>query len=456
MVSKKNIYKFYFFFLFVHLFLWTLIPSLTNVNLPLDTIEALAWGSNLSWGFNKHPPFSAFAVEFFYKIFGNQDWAYYLLSQLFVISAFIAVFNFAKDFFKSDYLAFLSVLLLESIFYYNYTSPEFNVNISQLPFWAFSVFFTWRCIKYDKYLDYIFLGVTLGLGILSKYIFLYLVLGIKLLFLYLLIKKKIKSYSFLIIGPLVLLIILPHIFWLFDNNFITLSYGIERTGGAGNLMDHLIFPITFILKQLIMLLPFFIMTFFLINKFKINKIVLDQKLIFLLFTFLAPLLFILLTSMIMGAKLRTMWMTPFYLLAGVVIIQIFRKNINLNKLKKFYIIFVFFFLISPGTYTLISLKNDFKRTDYPGKEIARLVQNRWDDNFINEIKIVIGDEWFAGNLSYHLDSRPKWILELKDDSKNLSKDEGVIYTGNPKILKNICPGVFGSIKPVGYCMIGVK
>ena len=23
-----------------------------------------------------------------------------------------------------------------------------------------------------------------------------------------------------------------------------------------------------------------------------------------------------------------------------------------------------------------------KRTDYPGKEIARLVQNKWDDNFV--------------------------------------------------------------------------
>ena len=63
--------------------MWTLIPSFSNINLPLDTIEALAWGSNLDWGFTKHPPFSAFAVEFFYKIFGNQDWAYYLLSQFF-------------------------------------------------------------------------------------------------------------------------------------------------------------------------------------------------------------------------------------------------------------------------------------------------------------------------------------------------------------------------------------
>ena len=28
--------------------------------------------------------------------------------------------------------------------------------------------------------------------------------------------------------------------------------------------------------------------------------------------------------------------------------------------------------------------------------------------------------------------------------------------GDPKILKEICPGVFGTIKPVGYCMIGKR
>ena len=54
-----------------HLIIWTAIPVLTNNNLPLDTIEALAWGSNLDWGFNKHPPMSAFAVEIFYQIFDH-------------------------------------------------------------------------------------------------------------------------------------------------------------------------------------------------------------------------------------------------------------------------------------------------------------------------------------------------------------------------------------------------
>jgi hypothetical protein len=75
-----------------HLFVWTLVPAITNNNLPLDTIEALAWGSNLDWGFDKHPPASAFFVEFFYQIFGSQDWVYYFLSQIFVTIAFFVVF----------------------------------------------------------------------------------------------------------------------------------------------------------------------------------------------------------------------------------------------------------------------------------------------------------------------------------------------------------------------------
>jgi len=90
------------------------------------------------------------------------------------------------------------------------------------------------------------------------------------------------------------------------------------------------------------------------------------------------------------------------------------------------------------------------------KEIARLVQNKWDNNFVNEIKIVIGDEWSAGNLSYHLYSRPIWFNDLENEISNITEDQGVIYTGNPKILKKICPGVFGSINPVGYCMIGKR
>ena len=53
----------------------------------------------------------------------------------------------------------------------------------------------------------------------------------------------------------------------------------------------------------------------------------------------------LLTSMIMGAKIRTMWMTPFYLFAGTLIIYIFKSQINLNKLKNFTAVYLYFYFL---------------------------------------------------------------------------------------------------------------
>ena len=445
-----------FIFLSTHLIIWTFIPSIVNNNLPLDTIEALAWGSDLDWGFNKHPPMSAFAVELFYQIFRNQDWCYYLLSQIFVIFSFFIVFKLADQLLENKNYALLSVLLLEGIFFYNFTTPEFNVNVCQLPFWSLSVFYTWKSIQQNKIKDYILLGLFFSLGFLSKYLFIYLILAITILFIYLIFKeKKIRLKSFVII-PIFLLLLLPHFIWLIDNNYITVIYGLNRAQGETNLLNHLTHPALFLGKQLGILSLFFLMCFFLISKFKTNINFKDQKLIFLLFINFIPIFLMFLTSAIMGVKIRTMWMSPFYLFIGVLLVYVFNKNINLKKIKRFIIIVIFFFILSPITYATISIIKDNKRTDFPGPEIAYLVQSKWNQNFSNEISIIVGDEWFGGNLSYHLASRPKWYNSLKDNATSAKNTGGVIYVGNPKILKKICPGVFGEIKPAGYCMIGMR
>jgi len=122
-----------------------------------------------------------------------------------------------------------------------------------------------------------------------------------------------------------------------------------------------------------------------------------------------------LTSMIMGVKIRTMWMTPFYLFFGVLVIYIFQSQINLNKLKGFATVFVILFIFSPFAYAYVSITQTDKRTDYPGKIIAKEIQNHWDKKEFNlPINVVIGNEWAAGNLSYHLKSRPVWEGNLKN------------------------------------------
>ncbi len=457
MINKKNTSKIYILFIISHLIIWTAVPTFTNINLPLDTIEALAWGSNLEWGFNKHPPFSAFAVELFFYLFGSNDWAYYLLSQIFLLVAFIYVWKLSNKIFNDKVLSLLSVLILESIFFYNYTTPEFNVNVSQIPFWALSVYYFWKCVDKNKIIDWVLLGIFSALGFLSKYLFIYILFSLFLYFIKFKLNNKKLFYNYLISILVTLLILTPHFYWLYLNDFITIKYGLNRSGlDEFLLIDHALNPLLFLIKQFLILIPFFLMIFILSNKIKFKPRINNNKTKFLIYINLIPIILIFLTSTVTGAEIRTMWMTPFYLFFGVLFIDIIKKNIKRQNLKNFSFFFVIFFLLSPFIYSLISYYDDTKRTDYQGKEIARLVQNKWDKHFSNEIKIVVGDEWSAGNLSYHLISRPIWTNDLQDKSYEISEEQGVIYTGNPRILKKICPGVFGTIKPVGYCMIGKR
>ncbi len=411
--NKKKILNLFYIFITIHLVLWTVVPSLVNPNLPLDTIEALAWGSNLDWGFNKHPPLSAFSTELIYKIFGPQDWAFYLLSQIFVIISFYFVFKLSNEILKNLKLSFISVLLLEGIYFYNFTTPEFNVNICQLPFWSITVYFTWKIFnkKQPDLFDLILLGIFTAGGFLSKYLFLYLLISIDLLFIYLIffLKDRKFQFSYLISFEVFLILLIPHIIWLVNNDFITIFYGLARTGAVeSQIISHFIKPIIFIFKQFIILIPFFILCYLLIDKFKIKFNLKDKKLVFLVFVTLIPILLMFITSFISGSKIRTMWMTPFYLFIGLFLIYIFKNYISLKKINSFILGFCIIFSLSPFLYAFVSLSKDNKRTDYPGKYIAEKVQIEWDENFDEAIQFVIGDEWKAGNLSYHLKSRPKW------------------------------------------------
>ena len=457
--AKIDINKILTIFLLSHFAIWVLIPTISNDNLPLDTIEALAWGSNLDWGFNKHPPLSAFAIKVFYQIFGNQDWAYYFLSQLFVVSTFFIIFKFSEDFFKNKIHCLISILLLEGIFFYNFTTPEFNVNVCQLPFWALTVYYCWKGLKQNDITSWLLFGLFAGLGILSKYLFVYLLIALDVFFIYLIIKRKFNFKCFVSLISF-FIVLLPHLIWLIDNNYITVTYALHRTGieDSNFFISHISFPSIFLGKQIGILIPFFVMFFFIISKLKTKINFKDKKLIFLIVINIAPIVLIFLTSLFMGVEIRTMWMTPFYLFMGVLLVYIFQKKIILKKFKYFISIFLILFISSPIIYFYISITQTNKRTDYAGKEISQIVQKKWDSNFVNKIGVVGGDEWHGGNLSYHLKDRPIWdnIFENTQISSLKNSEDGFILIGDSATLLKICKGIFVEVKTQGVCMIGKK
>jgi len=437
MFKKKNISNLFYLFLIAHLFVWTLIPSITNNNLPLDTIEALAWGSNLDWGYNKHPPVSAFFVEFFYFFFGSNDIAYYFLSQIFVISAFYIVWIFSNEFFQNKTLSFFSVLILEGIYFYNFTTPEFNVNVCQLPFWALTVYLSWKLYmkKDTNTVILILLGVTAAIGFLTKYLFAYLLLSVVMIFAYEFFITKTRKIDFKHYLPIEIFFVLlvPHLIWLFQNDFTTIKYAFNRAGLVDySFLNHLKFPIIFLMKQIGILIPFFVLCYFIIKKIKIRFDIKDKKKYFILLINFLPIVLMFVTSVVTGSKIRTMWMTPFYLFFGVLILSMFDIKDDEQTFKEFFKPFLILFLLSPITYGLVSLINENKRTDYMGKVEANKVLQVWQKDFTESINVVLGDEWYAGNISYHMEGRPVWLGEI--NQKNVDLLNAYICT------KKVCVG----------------
>lgn len=430
MIQPGKEKKIFYLLCLYHLIIWTIVPYYSNKNLPLDVIEALAWGQNFDLGYNKHPPLSAWIPGLLFKIFGNKDWIYYLLSQVFIVISFIFLWKLSSFFLKKNYQILLSVLTIEGIAFFTFETPQFNVNICQIPLWIGTVYFFFKSIRKNKITDWIFLGVFSALGFLTKYIFAYLLIS---LFFYLvfifLIKKKINFNSLYALLTF-FLITLPHFQWLIQNDFTTIYYAVKRGGlNEFNIYNHLLNPIKFLASQIAISLPFLLLGYFLIKKIKIKLPFNNEKFIFLIFSFILPFFLILITSIISGSRIRTMWMIPFYSLIGVFFIFLYQDQINLKKLKKFYIILIIFLVISPTLYSLRSIYKD-SRTGYEGKKIALQIEKEWKTISKEKISHVGFSEWYAGNLSYQLSNRPKVFLE---ENNNFYKKPAVI------IAKDIGP-----------------
>ena len=74
---------------------------------------------------------------------------------------------------------------------------------------------------------------------------------------------------------------------------------------------------------------------------------------------------------------------------------------------------------------------------------------------------VVGDEWHAGNLSYHLKSRPKWYnnFENQEVTYLINHGGGIILVGDDDILpkeKCITGSYYVSSDYKNVCTIGMK
>ena len=70
------------------------------------------------------------------------------------------------------------------------------------------------------------------------------------------LKERKFDFKYLISIEVFFILLVPHLVWLFNNDFITIKYAFSRAGVEEvNYINHLKFPIIFLMKQILILLP---------------------------------------------------------------------------------------------------------------------------------------------------------------------------------------------------------
>ncbi len=434
MRQKDNNYSLYFYlFAVLHCLCWILLPLILRNNLHLDTIEAISWGQEWQLGYSKHPPLSAWFIESLIIIFGKKIFVGYLASQICVVLSFIAIWRLAKLFLELPQ-ALMSVMILEGVYYYNFTSVEYNTNVLMLAIWSWSILYSWKACTKNHYKDWIKLGILLGLGVIDKY---YAAILCATIFLMIIFesdfRKNLKTFKPYLTPIFFIAIIAPHLIWLDKNDYITFSYIASRSSSDAQFYHHLFYPLSFLLTQILSNLGALIIFFATFRNLKKPNISKDPKARFLIFMIFVPFILTIAPSLITGSKIKDMWGTSLWGLSGICLFYFFKPILNQQLINRFLKIFAFIVTLAILVYasSILLAKHD-KRDSFNGKLAATKVNEKWLKYNHSPLKIVAGDIWLASNISFFSNQNISVFIDLDQkispwiSYQELEKNGGVI------------------------------
>jgi len=398
--------RYVFSFLGAHVLIWTVLPTLTQPNLPLDVIEGLAWGQEWQWGYYKHPPLWPWLLELVRTLAGRASWAFYLLSQLAVAFAIYSVWRLGRRMFDPT-TALLGAVLLEGILFYNYKTPEFNANVAQYPFWGLLALFAHRALREGGTTDWLASGAFAACAILVKYSSL-LLLGFILAFA---IGVPQSRRRFRTAGPwlamgMCLLLLAPHLLWLAESGWLPLKYLSTRGTGEGGGVD-LLQPLRVLAAATVAALPMLALAAVLAYTAKsagrrplLAADRFDRR--YLLVIALGPLLCTACIALLPDVRVRTMWVSPMLLWAGLVVVATLPAPVSKPPWRVIAILMTLpaILLLTANSFAP-TVKGEPKRIHFPGQQLAEVLERRWQRETQTALRYVLGNEWLAGNIAFH-------------------------------------------------------
>ena len=399
------LYKWRPFFVFLCLYFtaWSILPVFISSSVPLDVSEGINWGHEWQWGYYKHPPLSSWILYSFYKLFGHIG--PYLLSQLYVLLTLVLIYQLGKKIWSPTTTLIGSALTL-AVLYYTYPSLEFNHNVAQFPIWAGLYLAFYQSLTQNRLRDWILLGVVGGLGMLTKYTVIFLLIPMAL---YLVLPKQwplLRQPKPWIAVFVMLTVFAPHLYWLITHDWLPLSYASGRSqevnAGAYNIKRHFSW-ISFITAQLVAHIPLLIILALnrkrLVSIHEYKKSVPHDALL-LWYMWLSPIAVLIVLSLVFGIGLRDMWGMPMWALSGLLAASFIapaNELLTATKLRKAIIIWLSVATVLMIVYVAFGDKIRHKpsRMQWPEQALAIQAQTTWQSLSSCNLDSVSGEPWLG-------------------------------------------------------------
>ena len=439
-IFKSDI-KIFLIFLLIHFVLWSLLPLIRDL-LPIDAMEEIIWGGLFDFGTHKHPPLSGWLAYGFYNLLGKTDYSLYMLGQIFVIIGFVYLYKLGKIFLQNSLQAILAVMIMEGCVCYSYLSiaDGFNPNFMLYASYPMIVYYFYNCLKNDKYKDWIALGILTGLSFIAKYQTLILLIPMIVCVTYIKDYRKVfRNHKFYISVSIAFLIFLPHLIWLFQNDFFSFMYFLESQQRNHMLNEgHLkciTSPLKFLFNQFILSIGCFVIFAFAYFKSNSSKNIVFNKnadkgtASFLLIMGIGPLLTQAFPGLVTGDLIDSTWGYSLQYMYGLMLFYFIPLQIT-DDLKKFIIKMVYFvmFIIFLVLLILFTVEKNF-RSKYPALEISNRLKTIYEQETGKPLKYLDGLIEYIMPVTIYDETHPVSILKTYGHKNPWINEEDVNKSG---------------------------
>jgi len=410
---------------------------LSPIELSVDEAQYWHWSRSLEWGYFTKPPMIAWIIALSTSIFGQEEWAVRLCSPIihFLISILLWI---ASHSFFNDNSGRVAALIWIFTPIASLGSFIISTDTPLLLFWSLGLIFLIKLIKTRTLAYSLLIGLTIGLGLLSKYASLYFLIFLVLWWLIYDRGKNLDIKSLILITLFTFIFASGNIYWNYENDFATFSHTASNADLKSiNFNYKNMFE--FLLSQLLVFGPILLILYIFVvfESFYINK---NLSLLAML-SF--PIIFLITIQGFLKIA-NANWAITAYIAATILlsIFVVINKRINMRFIFKVGLlvniaISAFIFIVTvTGSFYPIKLKSNPLRKNLGFELLAEQIANIFQNQHLSSI--IFESRSDITRFNYYLNrsgNKFKNKISLISENKVHGNFYEAHYKFNPQLFK---------------------